>query len=78
MARHRHGGLSHLHGNDRNRCSSHADFKLKDWQTMIAACIIAACIALVGGSMAYRGAAKVELDREAAAVALQRKRLHSF
>lgn len=51
-----------------------ADFKLRDWQTMIAA-----CIALVGGIMAYRGAmAKVELDREAAALALQRKRLHSF
>lgn len=34
-------------------------FRLKDWQTFMAA-----CIALVGGTLAYRGAmAKVDLDR---------------
>jgi hypothetical protein len=49
-------------------------FQLKDWQTSMAA-----CVALVGGTMAYRGAmAKVTLDREAAAFQLRRERLALF
>jgi hypothetical protein len=49
-------------------------FQLKDWQTFMAA-----CVALVGGTMAYRGAmAKVTLDREAASFQLRRERLALF
>lgn len=47
------------------------NFKLKDWQTFMAA-----CIALIGGTMAYRGAmAKVQLDRELANYQQRRHRL---
>jgi hypothetical protein len=50
------------------------DFKLKDWQTFMAA-----CVALVGGTMAYRGAmAKVNLDRDLAEFQRRRERLTLF
>ena len=50
------------------------DFKLKDWQTFMAA-----CVAVIGGAMAYRGAmAKVALDRDAATFQLRRERLALF
>jgi hypothetical protein len=46
-----------------------SDFKLKEWQTLLAA-----CVALIAGSLAYYGAmAKVEFDREIAARDLNRK-----
>lgn len=50
------------------------EFKLKDWQPLMAA-----CIALIGGALAYRGAmAKVELDRQTqlATIARQRRWYH--
>jgi hypothetical protein len=51
-----------------------SDFKLKDWQTFMAA-----CVALVGGTMAYRGAmAKVNLDRDLAEFQRRRVRLALF
>jgi hypothetical protein len=47
---------------------------LRDWQTLIAA-----CVALLGGALAYKGAmAKVALDREAAMFALQRERISLY
>jgi hypothetical protein len=51
-----------------------SDFSLKDWQTFMAA-----CIALVGGMMAYRGAmAKVNLDRDSADHRSRRERIALF
>lgn len=50
------------------------DFKLKDWQPLMAA-----VLALIGGALAYRGAmAKVDLDREVAAAEIKSKKLGVF
>jgi hypothetical protein len=49
-------------------------FRLKDWQTFMAA-----CVALVGGVMAYRGAmAKVEFDRYAHDKKVEREELGTY
>jgi hypothetical protein len=49
-------------------------FRLKDWQTFMAA-----CVALVGGTMAYRGAmAKVDLDREVHQSKVDREELGTY
>jgi hypothetical protein len=49
-------------------------FRLKDWQTFMAA-----CVALVGGVMAYRGAmAKVEFDRYAHDKKIEREELGTY